>query len=167
MRNAINGTWVFGIMITFMAIFIAYITIQINYSNAFKLKTDIVTILEQYDGFNPTSVDRIDQHIEAIGYKNKGYCNTTNISTGEAINTFGVNNRNPLLVNRNPGQYQYCVSRERFETGSSERENRYYYSVDVFFAFNLPVLGNIYNFRVNGTTNVVYYPSNGDYFNTV
>ena len=54
MRESINGAWLIGIIMTFMAVFIAYTAISLNYSNAFLMRTQMITIIEQYEGINNT-----------------------------------------------------------------------------------------------------------------
>lgn len=158
MRQAIAGAWVYMIVITFMMIFIAYVTIQINYSNAFKLKTDMVTIIEQYDGLNTKTLTAIDKRIRASGYKNRAFCND---KLGSVV--LGVNGTNtPTDIKTNRGPYQWCIAREK-KSATGDMQSRYYYTIEVFFNFGLPVLGDLYTFRVNGATDVIYYPTD-NYF---
>lgn len=159
MRESINGAWLFGIVITFMAIFIAFITISINYSKAFEMKTKMVTILEQYDGLNALSVERLNKLTEAYGYRKTNTCRSEN---GEDVVGIldGVPQKNPTEPQ------QICVTRElKAKDESNEvNEDKYYYNVEVFFGFDLPLLGNIFTFRVSGETNAINYPAASDYF---
>ena len=72
LRNSINGAWLFGIIITFMAILIAYISISINYSKAYEMKTKMITIIEEYDGLilmNPGSISHCQHRLmKTLGY---------------------------------------------------------------------------------------------------
>ena len=74
MNKSISGLWLFSIVIVFMMVLIAYVAISINYSNAYKLKTVLVTKLEQYDGWNNTSKKEIDELMHASGYRQTGNC---------------------------------------------------------------------------------------------
>jgi hypothetical protein len=141
LRDSINGAWLLGIIITFMAILIAYITIQINYSKAYEMKTKIVTTVEQYNGLNPLTLER-------------------RLNAGDKI--VGILDG---IVTTDPSAPQsFCFNRETMP-GDSTTETKYYYSVEVFFGFTVPVLGDIFTFRISGETNAVYYPSSSDYFN--
>lgn len=155
MRESVGGAWLLGIVLVFMAIFIAYISISINYSTAYKLKTAMVTRLEQYDGLNPTAIEELNALMKANGYIQKGNCQRKNAS--ETV--WGVTG---TVATENPTTRQdYCVKRE-VKTDPGE-ETKYYYTIEVFFGFNLPVLGDLYTFRVSGETNAIYYP-NDKYF---
>ena len=155
-RNSINGAWLFGIIITFMAILIAYISISINYSKAYEMKTKMITIIEQYDGLNPSTVEYINRMASNYGYTKT---NTCKVEDGEWF--IGIRDGVPML---NPSEPQnICITRE-YKAGDSHSEERYYYNLEVFFGFDLPIVGNLFTFRVDGETNAIYYPSDSDYF---
>lgn len=155
MRNSIGGLWIFSIVIVFMAILIAYISISINYSTAYRLKSAMVTRLEQYDGLNNTAINELEGLISSYGYRQKGNCR------GDDGNQyFGVLNGH---ISENPKTKQnYCIYRDKRDAVNGS-EAKYYYEIEVFFGFNLPVLGDIYTFRVGGETGPIYYP-NDNYF---
>ena len=155
MRESINGAWLIGIIMVFMAVFIAYTAISINYSNAFLMRTKMITIIEQYEGLNGSSLESNKKIMDSYGYTNTGNC------PSDSVGVRGV------IADRNPRgkRYNYCVTRtvhyERdhsLKSGHGTDLARYYYSLNVFFDFNLPVLGDIFKFNVSGETNAIYYP---------
>ena len=156
MRESINGAWLIGIIMTFMAVFIAYTAVSINYSNAFLMRTKMTTLIEQYEGLNNMSINEIKKVMDGFGYSNEGVC-----SDG----TIGVRG---VIVDRNPRgkRYNYCVAREKrierdygLKVGKGTDLAKYYYSLNVFFDFNLPILGDLFRFNVAGETNAIYYPN--------
>ena len=42
MREAIGGTWIFGLVIVFIVLFTSYLALSVNYSKAFKAHRNIV-----------------------------------------------------------------------------------------------------------------------------
>ena len=46
MKGSIGNIWLVGIVITFIFIFSAYITVTMNYSKTFKYKNEILSIIE-------------------------------------------------------------------------------------------------------------------------
>ena len=52
MRQAIGTTWIMQLVIIFMLIFVAFLALTINYTKAFKIKNELVTIIEKYEGLN-------------------------------------------------------------------------------------------------------------------
>ena len=47
MKSSIAEIWLVGLVITFLFIFSGYITVTMNYSKAFKLKNEVLTIIEK------------------------------------------------------------------------------------------------------------------------
>ena len=158
MRDSINGAWFLGIMLVFMSVFIAYIAISINYNNAFRIKTNIVTTIEQYEGINSSSLARIKSFMSEGNYNAQYVCQTF-----DNKQSMGVNGDIPVM---NPsGKYNYCVYREhRGGKGASGRDS-YYYTVEVFLDFRLPILNNLFDFRIEGETNAINYPNDGYFTN--
>lgn len=153
MRESINGAWLLGIIMVFMAVFIAYISITINYSRAYRMKTQMVTAIEQYEGFNEKTLARLEAIRNAYGYINLGPC-----ELGENGQAIGV--RDGIVEGSlTPSErYNYCITRVKRPAQDGE-EDKYYYTIVVFFDFNLPVLGDLFKFNVSGETNVIYYPN--------
>ncbi len=156
MNKSISGLWLFSVVIVFMMILIAYVAISINYSNAYRLKTNLVTKLEQYDGWNNTAKDEIEAAIRASGYRQTGFCKVPRDNS----KIIGVLDGH---ITENPTTRQsYCVSRTKRD-GQNGGEDKYYYELTVFLGFNLPVLGDIYTFSVSGETGAIYYPKDNTF----
>jgi hypothetical protein len=71
MREAVGGTLLINIMLIFIAIYIAFLAVAINYSMAFKVKNHVISIIEEnegYPGHNNEAVARIDEFLATIGY---------------------------------------------------------------------------------------------------
>lgn len=150
MRNSINGAWLLGIMLTFMAVFIAFIAITFNYRSAFEVKTNIVDIIEKNNGVNATTLSKINSMLKTTNYKSKSKCPEGFIGiTAEDDGSSSIDEQD---------KNNYCLRRE-VRVGSSNSENKYYYDVYVFFNFSLPVIGDLFTFKINGTTGAVYYPN--------
>lgn len=151
MKQSIAGTWLFGIVLVFMTIFIAYVAISINYNHAFKIKSDMVQILEQYQGINSKSLEKLEKKMQANSYSAKGTCQ----NDPKYIGVLGVNGQTVTVKNQISesltGKYNYCVYLEKVD-------KKYYYTVEVFLKFNLPVLGDLFDFRIIGETNPIEYP---------
>lgn len=58
-------------MLIFIAIYIAFLAVSINYSMAFKVKNHVISIIEEnegYPGYNNDTITRIDEFLATIGY---------------------------------------------------------------------------------------------------
>ncbi len=150
MKNSINGTWLLGIVLVFMAIFIAYITISIDYNEAYILKSKMVTIIEQYEGMNGNTVQMLNSAMRNEGYYGLLSCKSRD---GEKV-IGGLEDQ--IVVN--PSQkMNYCVTRD-IRYGENATEDKYYYTVTVTFAYSVPILGDIFDFKVSGETRDIHYP---------
>lgn len=61
MKESIGATWILGLVMTFMVLFIAVLSASVNYNKAFRIKNHIIKMIEKeeglnYDGTNPGHV---------------------------------------------------------------------------------------------------------------
>ena len=142
MKEAIGNSAIFTIAIVLISLVIAVFLSSLNYSKAFKIKTNIVDIIENYeDGYIADNRDRIDTEIEEY-LREAGYRVNTN------------NQQCPVIDGRsalnNPYNYRYCI----YEY-SSTRGN--YYRVVTYMYLDIPLLSNVLQFQVAGQTKVFYH----------
>lgn len=146
MRQAIGSTWVLQLVIIFMLIFVAFLALSINYTKAFRVKNELVTMIEKYEGVSEGengSVELLNNYLLYNNYSSMGRC-----EAGD----YGVQNlHEPILepVNTNE-RYFYCVRKVDASTGALA--DRAKYRVRIFFKFSLPVLGDLFTFSVEGTS---------------
>jgi len=61
-REAIGGTWLFGLVLTFIVFFASFLAVSINYSKAFNVKNNIVDLIGKYEG----NINVLDKKLENI-----------------------------------------------------------------------------------------------------
>lgn len=148
MREAIGGTWLLGFVVLFIVLFSAYLALSINYTKAFKVKNQIINIIEENEGFT-TSVgdvasktneqlrnsneteDKIYYYLKEIGYA------TTKISDDKC-------------PDGNMFEGGYCVKKVSTSHGA-------YYKVTSFIKIELPFIWRPFVIPINGETKVLYY----------
>ena len=75
MREAVGSTFLFNIMIVFIFFFASFLAIAINYSQAFRIKNQIINYIEQYEGINTEKdKERIVNYISSSGYYREKDC---------------------------------------------------------------------------------------------
>lgn len=67
MREAIGGTFLINLMITFLVIYNGLFAVAVNYAIAFRVKNQIINILEQNEGCK-NSMDNIINYVDNVGY---------------------------------------------------------------------------------------------------
>jgi hypothetical protein len=71
MKEAVSGALIIKIMMIFFVLYIAFLAIAINYSQAFRVKNEIINIIEQYEGLNGKSESEIKIFLNEIKYTNE------------------------------------------------------------------------------------------------
>lgn len=154
MREAIGGTWLTQLIILFMLIFVAFLALSLNYTKAFKVKNEVMTIIEKREGLTSGpdgSIEIINNYLKANNYRVTRACEKGSYGITD------LNRYSAELVTGNAQKYYYCVS--KIKSPSTNHEGKVFYKVNISFYFNLPVLGDIFKFDVNGSTNDVVNPA--------
>jgi len=197
MKSAISNIWLLGLVVLFIFIFAGYLAITINYTKTFKVKNEMITMIEKQKGVvdkatgaeknsiiksgkvysDVGSLQTISLYLYGMGYKVKGTCDTaSSVNAGEGwygVTKLGIPGSgttiSPEYEKVSAGKkYYYCFAHGRYkkhkEDGASV-DYSHYYKVQVFYKMDLPVLGDLFTFRVEGITAEIFNPTCGN--NTV
>ena len=155
MRESIGGTWVTQLVIVFMLLFVAFLTLSINYSKAYRVKNQTISIIEKRQGINSTTIRYINSYLRSSGYNTKGYCGK------DVKNVYGIDSLDDKDITLTPAKknvkYYYCIY--KIDNKSNNFKRKANYGVILFFKFNLPVIGDITTFSVDGETKDIIYPN--------
>jgi len=147
MRDAIGGVFTIQIILFFLVIINAYLAFSVNYTKAFRIKNNIVAILEQQEGFTTDGTDSAAGQIEKI-MTDTGY----NVEKG-VIDRCGSRDDGYVAVYNNAGGYCLKLNKNADGTG--------YYSVKTYISINIPILNNLLPvfsdvFAIKGETKTIY-----------
>lgn len=156
MRETIGGTWIMQLVIVFMLIFVAFLALSLNYSKAFQMKNELLTMIEKKEGLTDGSngsIALINNYLSSNAYRVKRAC---------PVDSYGVSDLNRTtaekVTNASSGkQYYYCV--QKVDSPSTNHKEKVFYKVNIFFYFNLPIIGDIFKFTINGATNDIVVPA--------
>jgi len=153
MRQTIGATWILQLVIIFMLIFVGFLALSINYTKAFKIKNEMLSMIEKYEGVSSGdsgSVALINNYLRYYNYQTMGYCEE---------GSYGSTNldSNALVLTNSNTKYYYCVKKK--DSSSATYPDRATFTIDTFFKFNLPFLGDLFTFRVSGTTIDINWPN--------
>ena len=180
MRESIGGTWLFGIVITFIALFSAFLSYAISYTKAFNLKSEILNMIERSEGWTSTELDltnvgqdelEADTSVEARAFnlvKSMGY----NYTAVENLNCSGVKGHETYAdlgngKNIEAGGYcvtKYCPALDGYydaatgnfiPTGGTNTKT--YYKVTTFIAIKIPVIELLLTIPISGETRTLFY----------
>ena len=152
MREAIGGTWLFGLVLTFIVFFASFLAISINYSIAFNVKNNIVDLVSKYEGNNNCARKQISDYLEKVGYLVPGDC-----PKDDAFHYTGYG----LDGRETTGKAYYCISNDTVDNPTVVLKKNYY-RVVIFFKIDLPLVGNLTTFKIKGETESIYYPNEKD-----
>ena len=180
MRESIGATWTMQIVIVFILFFVAFITLTINYTRAFKVKNEIISIIEREDGFtySATSIkdgagarELIASYLTNNGYSAKGKCEENWVGVKSIAikdnNDYYPNNYEKVTAENKNNKYYYCIQKVQVPVKGKTNpqlynyNNRAYYKVRLFFKFSLPIFGDLTTFKVEGESLEVYFNADG------
>lgn len=160
MKESVGGISLFNIVILFVLLFTGYISLSINYSKAYNIKNEILSIIRNQGGVctsdSPSSGDNCYNFTEQITdyFKEAGYRATGNCDTGD--DWVGYTREGELKTDGK--NVAFCVKGIKAKS-NSELPNALYYQVKVFYQLDLPIIYRAFKFTVTGETSRVYAPN--------
>lgn len=138
MKTVSESTWSFQLIIFFILIFACFLTLILSYSKAYTIKNRMLTIIEKYEGVTDESAKIINSFA-----KQKSYNTTSKCPEG----WYGATDlEGDIELSDGSAKYYYCFNELRTKTG------KIYYEVQVFYRFNLPIIGEVGMYRIKGQT---------------
>lgn len=152
MREAIGSTWLTGIIITFIAIFAGFLAYSISYTKAFRVKNQIINIIEQKEGFITSKNNSLRNISEAALKEDK----STEAEMFKYIKALGYNytmfdnKLNPCKEGILIEDGGYCIA--RYSCNGST-----HYKVTTYISLSIPVINIGLNIPISGETKSIYY----------
>ena len=152
MREAIGSYWLTMIVITFIVLFTGYMCLSINMNRSYKVKNEIINIMQKENGLNEDALKQIQEYMTDVGYRTTGGCENGEFG-------FGINGQtqtdNKAVFCVKPLTIRYLPSTPYTKSQFPEVT---YYQVRVFFSLDLPVVRNMFTFALKGSTKKLFYP---------
>lgn len=143
MKEAFGSVWTIQIILVFLVLINAYLAFSVNYTKAFRIKNNIISIIEMQEGFTEAAKTRTEEIMLDTGY---------NVSFSNIV-VPGCQDGGYKAIQNNAGGY--CVKFNRTGTSSG------YYSVKTYISIDIPILGKILGafpnvFAIKGETKTIY-----------
>lgn len=167
MREAIGGTWLMQIIIIFMLTFVAFLALTLNFTKAYKIKNELLTIIEEREGLtggSKGSIALINNYLEKNGYKVLRACPEGSYGATNLNSTYSTDLE---LVGSGyrEKKYYYCVT--KYKAKSTNYDTKVYYRVAISFKFNLPVIGDLFSFEASGNTEDIAIPQDSKTYKSI
>ena len=156
MRDAIGGVFSLQIILIFVILINGYMAYSVNYTRAFRVKNEIINIVEQKEGFTEggTAADEISALVKTAGY---------GLSSVQQQAVRNNNNVDGWYCN---GKEGYCIKCND-NTGNNKLNaddasyRGVYYTVKTYVNMDIPILNTIFTglpdiLSVRGDTKTVY-----------
>lgn len=75
MRESFGGTFMINLVLVFIVIYISFMAVAINYAKAFRVKNNVINILEQYQysgGTSEVAVTKLKDYLPRVPYNMAG-----------------------------------------------------------------------------------------------
>ena len=147
MREAFGGAFMIKLMLIFLAIYIAFIAVALNYAKAFRVKNKIIDIIEQSEGISKIDYNNTNEG-SVIGNINE-YLNNVSYN----VNLTDINNNdNVHCYDRGYCCYDggYCI--EEYAGLSNDGVTSKYYKVTTYININFPFFNLNFNIPITGET---------------
>ncbi len=150
MRDAIGGTWLMGIVLVFVVLFSSFLAFAVNYSKAFKVKNEIINIIEKSEGYTTQNTDRTLVDVDSTEGKIKQYLNGIGYNTSSDLEVKCPNEGTEPIADGN-----YCVTPITDAYGE-KNELKTYYTVTTFVIIEFPFFNGNFNIPISGETKRIY-----------
>ena len=151
MRDAVGGLSLINIFIIFFIIITLILSGTVIYYKGYKINSQIINMLEIYEGYNSFSAAELDRTFNNLGYRKTG-----NISTSCGTNSI---TGNPIECLAENGNYNFELSCTRSDKnkGNEFEGNNYYitYKVKTYIYIDLP-FGSSIKIPITTKSNPIY-----------
>jgi hypothetical protein len=109
MRESVGGLFLINIMVVFLVLYNGLLAIAVNYAIAFRVKNQIINLVEQYEGCSNDN-GRIEEYVRGTGY------NRSNSGTdkGYTISAFDITDKGTYYVVTTRIQFFFPIIRDLF-----------------------------------------------------
>ena len=170
MKEAIGGSYIFEIVIVFIALFSAFLVYSISYTKAFRVKNEILSLIEENQGYTTSARSselfvlndkelEADPSVEAkafylikkYGYKHDILDERDDLCYMVSNAVGGSSGENVEGVMRPGG---YCLYK-LCNPGDGQTMNTTY-KVTAFIALEIPVISVVVKIPISGETRTIY-----------
>jgi len=171
MKEALGGVSIFQIVIIFIILFAGIMCLTINESKAFGVKDEIITIIQNQkfgvgisplnNEINNSTASKISQHLNEVGYRTTGTC-PSNEWKGYDRNGHVVTNNASYCIKVNDVSNSFYLDlvekckNNKCSVTTNDYPKMVYYDVVLFYQLDIPVLNDVMNFKIYGSTKVMF-----------
>lgn len=146
MKESIGESWTIQLIAAFVLLFVAFLSLMIAYSRCFKVKNEVVSIIEKYETLEK-SKSIISDYMDASGYTGTGTCKKNEDGGIKATKTYCLKDSGLDAINDTTTGCRACIEQQ-----NDNNNHVTVYRVSLFYNFNIPAFGRLATFEVTGKT---------------
>ncbi len=138
MRDAVGGTFMINVLLVFLAVYIVFIAVALNYAKAFRVKNRIIDIIEQNEGIGDYTdvsensvLGQVNDYLRSVSY----YVQLSGNTNDEYGTCFDEG---------------YCIDEPATVNNSGLDET--YYKVTTFIKLDFPFFNLSFTIPITGET---------------
>ena len=145
MRDAFGGTFMLKLFMVFFIIYVSFIGVALNFAKIYRVKNNVINILEQYRYSGKTTVDndidnRLGSYLHSVPYQYRPSSAKDSLCYSKAsedkIDSYLFSN------------YGVCVVQKG-------EEGKHYYGVTVYHVIEMPIMNLSIPIAASGETIVI------------
>ena len=140
MRDSFGGAFMLNMALVFIVVYIAFLAVAINYAKAFRVKNNVINILEQYQysgGSNEIAIRKVEDYLPEVAYNMAGNNKVEQHCYDQASNPVFIEN-GVCIIN---------------ESGNSDPK---YFRVITYISIDFPFFNIHLTVPVSGETKSIY-----------
>lgn len=161
MKEAIGGMYTFQALFIFIVLVCGILLFSFNYVKSFKVKNDLINVIEQYEGFSEDAASKANLVMRQYEYS---------FAVDDPYVNYCRNHFDDAYVLEYGGRsYVFCVSCNLVDaeggTTSTAKYKGARYTVGTFVNVEIPLLRNLFEatgsfLTVTGSTDLIYSSGN-------
>lgn len=163
MNESVGNSLLLNLVLIIVGVIMLFYVGIISYSKAYRVKDNVIEIVEKYNGYtysnsSPTDVqNEISQSLKQSGYSIASGNKINNLCTSGSVarHMSDIMEAGPVenlhKVPDTVNDYNYCI----FKVNKSAFDSANYYVIVTFVHFDFPVIGDRLNIPVYGETKVL------------
>ncbi len=156
MKDAIGSTWLTGIVIIFIALFAGFLAYSISYTKAFRVKNEIINIIETNEGFTTSPNSNRLHDLNEDDLKNDTSSEGQAFAFVKALGYNYISGEQASCNGDGTMQYGgYCLKK------FCPADGKIYYKVTTFIALTIPVIEVTVKLPIAGETKTMFYDVTG------
>ena len=142
MRESFGGAFMIKLVLIFIVIYITFMAVAIDYAKVFRVKNNVINILEQNQFLIGDSFDAIDDYLNGVPYNENG--NNSVKSNCDSTEFGAIKNNNTLLTTNG-----VCIKQ------SGDNTNGIYYKVTAYISIEFPFFDLYFTIPISGETKII------------